>query len=214
MKNHTYQSIIFDLGAVLVDWNPRYLYSKVFATPEETDYFLENICTSDWNEMQDEGRSLADGTELLVAQHPAFEAQIRAFYGRWKEMLGGDIPGTVEILKALKDSDRYKLYALTNWSSETFPIAIMEYPWLQWFDGIVVSGKEKLRKPHAAFYQLLTDRFAVDKSQAIFIDDNLRNVQGAEAFGIESIHFTSPEQLREALQSRGILTAAALQQQQ
>ncbi|WP_341840826.1 HAD family phosphatase [Chitinophaga caseinilytica] len=214
MKNQKYQSVIFDLGAVLVDWNPRYLYNKVFKTPEETDYFLENICTSDWNEMQDEGRSLQDGTELLVAEHPAFEAQIRAFYGRWKEMLGGDIPGTVEILKELKESGQYKLYALTNWSNETFPIALIEYPWLQWFDGIVVSGREKMRKPHAAFYQLLTDRHAIDKSQAIFIDDNLRNVKGAEAFGIESIHFQSPEQLREALLSRGILSSAAIQQQQ
>ncbi|WP_298709167.1 HAD family phosphatase [Chitinophaga sp.] len=214
MNNHKYQSVIFDLGAVLVDWNPRYLYSKIFATPEETDHFLENICTSDWNEMQDEGRSLQDGTELLVSQHPAFEAEIRAFYGRWKEMLGGDIPGTVEILKELKESGQFKLYALTNWSSETFPIAIIEYPWLQWFDGIVVSGKEKMRKPQDAFYQLLVDRHGIDKSQAIFIDDNLRNVKAAEDFGIETIHFTSPEQLREALTSRGILSGAALQQQQ
>ncbi len=111
----------------------------------------------------------------------------------------GDIPGTVEILKELKESGQFKLYALTNWSNETFPIALIEYPWLQWFDGIVVSGREKMRKPQAAFYQLLTDRHAVDKSHAIFIDDNLRNVKAAEEFGIESIHFQSPNNCAKRL---------------
>lgn len=205
MKDRTYQSIIFDLGAVLVDWNPRYLYSKVFATPEETDHFLENICTSDWNEEQDAGRSLAEGTELLVEKHPDFEAQIRAFYGRWREMLGGPIQETVELLQQLKTSGKYKLYALTNWSNETFPIALMEYEWLQWFDGIVVSGKEKLRKPFPDFYQLLLDRYMIDKTNAIFIDDNIRNVKAAEEMGIETIHFQTSAQLGKELQQRGIL---------
>ncbi|QEH44027.1 HAD family phosphatase [Chitinophaga sp. XS-30] len=205
MKDRTYQSIIFDLGAVLVDWNPRYLYSKVFATPEETDHFLENICTSDWNEEQDAGRSLAEGTELLVEKYPDFEAQIRAFYGRWREMLGGPIQETVELLQQLKASGKYKLYALTNWSNETFPIALMEYEWLQWFDGIVVSGKEKLRKPFPDFYQLLLDRYMIDKTNAIFIDDNIRNVKAAEEMGIETIHFQTSAQLGEELQQRGIL---------
>jgi 2-haloacid dehalogenase len=205
MKDRTYQSIIFDLGAVLVDWNPRYLYNKVFATPEETEHFLEHICTSDWNEEQDAGRSLAEGTEQLVKQHPAFEAQIRAFYGRWKEMLGGDIPETVALLQQLKASGKYKLYALTNWSNETFPIALMEYDWLQWFDGIVVSGKEKLRKPYPDFYQLLLDRYEIDKDNTIFIDDNIRNVKAAEQMGIETIHFQTSAQLEKELQQRGIL---------
>lgn len=205
MKDRTYQSIIFDLGAVLVDWNPRYLYNKVFATPEETEHFLEHICTSDWNEEQDAGRSLAEGTELLVTQHPDFEAQIRAFYGRWKEMLGGDIPETVALLQQLKASGKYKLYALTNWSNETFPIALMEYEWLQWFDGIVVSGKERLRKPYPDFYQLLLDRYAIDKDNTIFIDDNLRNVKAAEEMGIETIHFQTSAQLEKELQQRRIL---------
>lgn len=205
MKDRTYQSIIFDLGAVLVDWNPRYLYNKVFATPEETEHFLEHVCTSDWNEEQDAGRSLSEGTELLIAQHPAFEAQIRAFYGRWREMLGGPIQETVELLQQLKASGKYKLYALTNWSNETFPIALMEYQWLQWFDGIVVSGKEKLRKPYPDFYQLLLDRYAINKADAIFIDDNIRNVKAAEEMGIETIHFQTSTQLEEELLWRGIL---------
>lgn len=205
MKNHAYHSVIFDLGAVLVDWNPRYLYKKIFATPEETEHFLENICTSDWNEAQDGGRTLQEGTDLLVAQFPEHEESIRAFYGRWKEMLGGPIPETVKILEQLKESGKYKLYALTNWSNETFPIALMEYKFLQLFDGIVVSGKEKLRKPSHDFYQLLLDRYEVNKANTIFIDDNLRNVKAAEEHGIESIHFQSAEQLKEELVKRGIL---------
>ena len=205
MKNHAYHSVIFDLGAVLVDWDPRYLYSKIFATAEETEHFLEHICTADWNEAQDEGRTLQEGTDLLIAQFPEHEVSIRAFYGRWKEMLGGPIPETVKILEQLKESGRYKLYALTNWSNETFPIALMEYKFLQWFDGIVVSGKEKIRKPSPDFYQLLLDRYEVNKSNTIFIDDNIRNVKAAEAYGIESIHFQSPAQLQEELIKRGIL---------
>jgi 2-haloacid dehalogenase len=201
-----YKTIIFDLGAVLIDWNPRYLYNKIFRTETETDHFLQHICTSDWNEEQDAGRTLAEATELLVKEHPLYEAQIRAYYGRWKEMLGGAIPESVEILQQLKDSRRYQLYALTNWSNETFPIALVSYPFLQWFDGIVVSGREKMRKPHAPFYQLLLDRYGVNATEALFIDDNLRNITGAEACGIESIHFTSPAQLKQALTEKAILS--------
>jgi 2-haloacid dehalogenase len=201
-----YKTIIFDLGAVLIDWNPRYLFNKIFKTESETEHFLQHICTPDWNEEQDAGRTLVEATELLVQEHPGYEAQIRAYYGRWKEMLGGIIPESVEILQQLKESRRYKLYALTNWSSETFPIALVSYPFLQWFDGIVVSGHERMRKPHAPFYNLLLNRYDVDPANALFIDDNLRNVTAAEACGIESIHFTSPAQLKQALAGKAILS--------
>ncbi|MET6995867.1 HAD family hydrolase [Chitinophaga defluvii] len=195
----SYSTIIFDLGAVLIDWNPRYLFNKIFSTPEETEYFLEHICTPDWNEEQDAGRSLQDATEMLVNAYPAYEAPIRAYYGRWKEMLGGTIDDSVQILYQLKETGQYRLYALTNWSNETFPIALVQYPFLQWFDGIVVSGREKQRKPDTAFYQLLLDRYNINAAEALFIDDNLRNVTAARNYGIDSIHFTSPEQLKNAL---------------
>lgn len=208
MKSQTknvYHTIIFDLGSVLIDWNPRYLYRKIFATEAEIDNFLQNICTSDWNEEQDAGRSLQEATEMLVANHPAHEAQIRAYYGRWKEMLNGEIPGSVQLLRQLKESGKYKLYALTNWSNETFPLALVEFPFLQWFDGIVVSGREKQRKPFPSFYQLLLNRYQVDAEHALFIDDNLRNVKAAEEQGIDSVHFVHPEQLKDALVSKNIL---------
>jgi 2-haloacid dehalogenase len=198
-------TIIFDLGAVLIDWNPRHLYSSLFANEQEMEHFLANITTPDWNEEQDAGRTLQEGTDLLIRQHPDHVDNIQAFYGRWEEMLGGAIEDSVEIFKQLKDSGRYKIYALTNWSAETFPIALQRYDFLNWFDGIVVSGTEKMRKPVPAFYQLLLDRYHVKPEEALFIDDNLRNVLAAEKLGIRSIHFQSSEQLREHLAALNIL---------
>ncbi|MEO3402409.1 HAD family phosphatase [Mucilaginibacter sp. CAU 1740] len=198
-------TIIFDLGAVLIDWNPRYLYRTLFTDEQEMKDFLTNICTSDWNEEQDAGRSLQEGTDLLVAQHPEHEANIRAFYSRWVEMLGEPLHGTVEIFKQLKASGKYKIYALTNWSAETFPIALERFDFLGWFDGVVVSGTEKMRKPTPAFYQLLLDRYDVKADEALFIDDNYRNILAAEQMGIKSIHFTSSEALEDELKRIEVL---------
>lgn len=198
-------TIIFDLGAVLIDWNPRHLYRKIFSSEEEMETFLREVCTSDWNEAQDEGRTLAAGTDLLVNNFPHHEENIRAFYGRWQEMLGGEIEGTKNILQQLKESGQYKLYALTNWSDETFPIAQAMYDSLHWFDGVVVSGREKIRKPAAAFYQLLLNRYQVTADHALFIDDNERNVIAAREFGIDSILFKNPHQLKIELENRSII---------
>ncbi|MFD0795070.1 HAD family hydrolase [Mucilaginibacter litoreus] len=198
-------TIIFDLGAVLIDWNPHYLYRNLFEDEKQMLSFLTNIATSDWNEEQDAGRSLAEGTELLVKRFPEHEANIRAFYGRWQEMLGGAFENTVAILKQLKESGKYKIYALTNWSAETFPIALERYEFLSWFDGIVVSGTEKMRKPNPEFYELLLTRYNVKAQEALFIDDNLRNVLAAEKVGIQSIHYKSSGQLKFELEQRNIL---------
>lgn len=198
-------TIIFDLGAVLIDWNPHYVYRTLFTEEQEMKDFLANICTSDWNEEQDAGRSIQEGTDLLIAQYPEHETNIRAFYGRWVEMLGEPLHGTVEIFRQLKASGNYKIYALTNWSAETFPIALERFDFLGWFDGVVVSGTEKMRKPAPAFYQLLLDRYDVKANEALFIDDNNRNVLAAEKMGIKSIHFTSSEALEEELKGLEVL---------
>jgi 2-haloacid dehalogenase len=198
-------TVIFDLGGVLIDWNPEYLYRKLFVNEQEVKRFLADICTPDWNEEQDAGRSLKEGTDLLVAQHPEQEENIRAFYGRWEEMLGGAIEGTVDLFKQLKQSGKYKIYALTNWSEETFVIAKREYDFLGWFDGIVVSGTEKTRKPSAQFYQILLDRYQVKPQEALFIDDNHRNIVAAEQLGIKSIHFKSAVQLEAELKQLSVL---------
>lgn len=197
-------TIIFDLGGVLIDWNPEYLYKKIFKSEAEMKDFLENICTPDWNEEQDAGRTLQEATGSLIKQHPQHEENIRHYYGRWPEMLGGAIGGTVEIFRKLKESNKFKLYALTNWSAETFPIAVERFELLSWFDGIVVSGEEKLRKPFPEFYKVLLDRYNVKIEEALFIDDNLRNVAAAKQLGIDTIPFTNAEQLSQELAKRGI----------
>lgn len=189
------ETVIFDLGGVLIDWNPRYLYRKIFQSEEEIEWFLSNICTSEWNDMQDAGRSFAEATEELLAKHPGWEIPIRAWYNRWEETISGPIEGTVEILQALKGSG-HRLYALTNWSAESFPIAQRKFDFLNWFHGIVVSGVEKTRKPFPEFYNILFERYAVDPGQSLFIDDNLTNIRAARDLGLHTIHFTSPEQLR------------------
>lgn len=200
-----FDTIIFDLGAVLIDWNPRYLYRKIFNTEEEIDWFLHNICTPEWNEEQDAGRSFEEATELLVKQHPDYEHAIRAWYGRWQETIQGSIPETVDIFREIKNKNGHRLYALTNWSEETFPWALERFDFLQWFDGIVVSGVEKTRKPFPEFYQILFDRYQVDPNKAVFIDDNVRNVVAGKALGMEVIHFTSPQELQISLKKLGVL---------
>lgn len=198
-------TIIFDLGAVLIDWNPHYMYRTIFDDEEEMKHFLANVCTPDWNEEQDAGRTLQEGTDILVEQFPEHEDNIRAFYRRWEEMLGDAFWDTVEIFKELKASGNYKIYGLTNWSAETFPKAVAKFEFLQWFDGVVVSGEEKMRKPTPEFYHILLNRYDVKAEAALFIDDNLRNILAAEKLGIKSIRFTSANELRDELSALNLL---------
>lgn len=201
-----FNTIIFDLGGVLIDWNPQYVFDETyFDSLDKRDYFFSHVCTSDWNEEQDAGRSIVLATQLLIAEHPEWEAAIRDFYGRWTDMLGGPIEGTVDIFREIKDKAQHRTYALTNWQANLFDIALVRYDFLHWFDGRVVSGEEKTRKPFPDFYKRLLHRYSVAPSEALFIDDNLRNVKAAEELGIASIHFQSPEQLRAELQDRKIL---------
>jgi len=195
-----FDTIVFDLGGVLIDWNPDYVYRTIFHNEKDMRRFLDEICTAEWNDEQDAGRSLEEATELLVKKFPHEEKNIRAYYGRWEEMLRGPIDGTVDVLKALKDSGKYKLYALTNWSHETFPIALNRFGFLQWFDGTLVSGAEKIRKPFMEIYKLLIHRFHIHPHSAIYIDDNERNLAAPESLGMYTIHFESPGQLKEELE--------------
>ena len=205
MNDQKIDTIIWDLGGVLIDWNPAYVFDKYFDDEEKTKYFFENICTSDWNEEQDAGRLITEATEELVTKHPEWEEAIRTYYGRWTEMLGGPIHETVDIFRELKEKTDLKFYALTNWSGELFPVALERFDFLHWFDGRLVSGDEKTRKPFREIYQLILDRFNIEPSQALFIDDNLRNIKAAEPFGLHKIHFKDPQQLREVLSGKGLL---------
>jgi 2-haloacid dehalogenase len=201
----TIDTLVFDLGGVLIDWNPDYLYNKIIPDEKERKWFLSTICTPDWNEEQDAGRSLREATEHLVARYPSHEAAIRAYYDRWTEMLGGPIHETVEIFRELKSRGQLKLYALTNWSAETFPVALEMYEFLHWFDGRLVSGEEKMRKPFPEIYRLLIERFGIEPEKAIYVDDNIRNILPARELGFIGIHFRTPGLFREELKGLGLL---------
>ena len=193
-------TFIFDLGGVLIDWNPEYVYLDEFnGDREKMQWFFDNICTNDWNENQDAGYAMAKATEERVALFPEHEKLIRMYYGRWVDMLGDAITGTVDILKKLIDSNSFKVVALTNWSAETFPIALDRFEFLQWFEGIIVSGEEKTRKPFDDIYHLTLNRFDIKAENAIFIDDNARNIKAANNLRINGIQFKNPKQLIEDL---------------
>lgn len=197
------KNIIFDFGGVLIDWNPVYLYKNVFKRDEEMNLFLENICHSDWNVMQDAGRPLSFATKLLKNEHPDYTEQIEMYYGRWEEMLGGTIDENVSLIKPLKE--KYRVYGLTNWSAETLPIAMNKYDFFNDLDGIVVSGTEKLIKPDPKFYNVLLDRYNIKSEESLFIDDNYDNIEAAKKMGFKTIHFANGLLLKEKLEELGVL---------
>lgn len=200
-----FKTIIFDLGGVLIDWNPEYVFLKEFrGNREKMDWFLNEICAWDWNMNQDAGYPLSKATEDRIAMFPEYEDLIRMYYGRWEEMLGYTHEDTLEILESVVNNTNYHVYALTNWSGETFPVALQKFPWLQWFEGILVSGDEGLRKPHIEIYELMLSRYNIKPHEAIFIDDSLKNIEGSEAVGIKGVHFENAAALKKDLMALGI----------
>ncbi|MFT5752586.1 MAG: 2-haloacid dehalogenase, partial [Dokdonia sp.] len=195
----------FDLGGVLIDWSPEYVYLKEFRGDRvKMDWFLNHVCAWDWNVNQDAGYSIAKATEERIAMFPEYEALIKMYYGRWEEMLGFTHSGTLAILKELIENPKYRVLALTNWSGETWPKAIVKFPWLQWFEGILVSGDEGMRKPFANIYELMLSRYSIKAEEAIFIDDSLKNIDGCEAVGIQGIHFKDSKTLAAQLRANGV----------
>ena len=199
------KNVVFDLGGVLVDWNPRYLYRKIFSSEEQIEEFLSNVCTMEWNAQQDAGRTMVEATEILVNKFPDRQDEIRAYYQRWTEMFDGHIQGTLDILNRLKEKDQHRLLALTNWSGETFPTARKLFPFLSLFEGIVVSGDEKLIKPDHRLYQILFERYQIDPQDSVFIDDSLPNVKSAKQLGMTALHFDNSDKLAVELSTLGII---------
>ncbi|GAA4969764.1 HAD family phosphatase [Algibacter aquimarinus] len=194
-------TIIFDLGGVLIDWNPEYVFLDAFeGNREKMQWFLDNICTMDWNENQDAGYPIKQATSDLVGQFPEYKVFIEMYYGKWENMLGGEITGTVKILEKLIKTNKYKVVALTNWSNETFPIAKQRFEFLNWFEGIVVSGDEKTRKPFKKIFDITLNRFNIEAKNSVFIDDNLKNIKTANTLGINGIQFINPDELIKSLE--------------
>jgi 2-haloacid dehalogenase len=202
------KAVVFDLGGVLIDWDPRYLYRKLLADEAAVEEFLATVCTPEWNAEQDRGRPFAEGVAELVERHPAHAAAITAYHERWPEMLGGDLPGTVELLAELRAAG-VPLYALTNWSAETFVVARERFAFLEWFDGVLVSGEERLVKPDPAIFELLADRFGLDPETTFYVDDSEANVAAAAALGFDAVRFTVPGRLRRDLAARRLLARPA-----
>jgi 2-haloacid dehalogenase len=197
---------VFDLGGVLIDWNPRHLYRKIFVSEEEVDDFLSTVATPEWHSEQDRGRSLEEATALLISQHPEFGPEIESHYGRWDEMFGGPIEDSVCVLQDLREQG-YPLYALTNWPAEIFPRARKRWDFLGWFDGIVVSGEERAIKPDRAIYDVLVERTGLDPTTTVFIDDREPNIRAAEDLGFIAVKFEDAAKLRKDLVRLGVLPA-------
>jgi 2-haloacid dehalogenase len=198
--------VVFDLGGVLIDWDPRHLYRKLLADEAAMEHFLATVCTHEWNRRQDAGRSFAEGARLLKAEHPDKAELIDAYCARFDEMIAGPIAGTVEILAELRARGSL-LYGLTNWSAETYAPARERFAFLQWFRGILVSGDVGVIKPDPQIFKLLIERFDIDPQRAVYIDDVEANVAASRPFGIHAIHFTTPTALREELVALGLLPA-------
>jgi 2-haloacid dehalogenase len=202
MKRPT--TVVFDLGNVLIGWDPRNLYRKLFdGRDDEMEWFLANVCNNEWNLEQDRGRNFSDAVALLMRSHPPdLHPMIRAYDERWAEMLSGEIAGTVAILDAL-EKQRVPVYAITNWNQHKFQEARAFFGFLDRFDGIVVSGEEGLLKPDPAIFQLLFDRYRQSAADCVFIDDSVKNVKGAEAVGMHALLFEAPEKLAVDLRRLG-----------
>jgi 2-haloacid dehalogenase len=196
---------IFDLGGVVIDWNPRYLYRKLFNGNETAmECFLAAVCTSSWNAQQDAGRSFADGCDCLKRLHPDKAELIDAWFQRYEEMLGGEIPGTVEILRDLR-SRSVPIYALSNWSAETFPIALNRFECLSWFNGVLLSGEAKVLKPNRRIFEIFLETFRIEPRRAIYIDDRSENVEAAIELGMRGVVFTDSRGLRVELTRAGLI---------
>ncbi|MEY2402882.1 MAG: 2-haloacid dehalogenase [Acidimicrobiaceae bacterium] len=197
-------AVVFDLGGVLIDWNPRHLYRQLFDDEAAMEDFLATICTLEWHVAHDLGESTADSCAELARQHPEHAAMINAWAERSEDMIGGAIEETVEILAELRKAG-VRCYVLSNMEPETFPLRLERFEFLHWFDGHLISGMENLVKPDPRIFRRLLRRFDLQPSRTVFIDDSVVNVEAANEIGIKAIHFESPEQLRSQLEDIGLL---------
>jgi 2-haloacid dehalogenase len=193
------KAIIFDYGGVLLDWNPRNLYRHYFPDdPQAMENFLAEINFMEWNLHQDKGRPFKDGVAILSSQYPKYSHLIQAYHEHWEESIVGEISGTVEIVKKLKQKG-FPLYGLSNWSAETFPIARRKYPFFDLFDDMILSGDVKLIKPEAAIFNLLLTRIGKTAEECLLIDDSEINISVARELGFVTIQYESPAQLKSEL---------------
>lgn len=204
-SNQPPRIVVFDIGGVLIEWDPRHLYRKLFENDDRAmEHFLSEVCSPDWNLEQDRGRAWDDAVRVLTQQHPDKAEMIAAYHLRWEEMVPGPIPGTPDLLRTLKDRGT-PLYAITNFSTEKLALARRRFDFLNLFDGMIVSGEERMVKPEPAIYRRLLDRFGLEAPETLFIDDVARNVEAARAVGMQALHFVGADALHRDLVRLGLL---------
>lgn len=194
------KNIIFDFGGVLLDWNPRYLYKSYFNNDEEMEHFLADICNGEWNIRQDAGRPFAEAVKELQSKFPEYAEAIQMYDDDWEKMLKCELPESIDLLKELKFMG-YGIYGLTNWSAEKIGYAFANYSFFSLFDGIVVSGVEKVVKPDRKIYEILLERYSLKPGECVFIDDNQDNVDMAKVLGINAIRFDNIGNVKEHLET-------------
>lgn len=197
-------TVVWDLGAVVIDWNPRYLYRTLLPDDDAVEAFLGNVCTPAWHHRNDEGRPMAEGVAELVEVFPDRAELIRAYVDRWDDMFAGEIRGSVAVIEEL-DAAGVPQYGLTNWPAEMFPRARRRFPVLDRLRGVVVSGEEGVAKPSPEVFRRLLERFDLEASSCLFVDDSARNVEAAAALGFAVERFTTPEAFRARLEREGLL---------
>lgn len=195
----TIRHIVFDIGKVLIHYDPELPYRRIIPDAERRTWFLANVCTSDWNLEQDRGRPWDEAEAELIAAHPDWETEIRAFRAHWHEMVPHAYDGTVAVLLGLIEEGR-DITFLTNFAADTFVEAQELYPFLKAGRGVTVSGRVRVIKPDPAIYDLHTRTFDLDPEATLFIDDNADNVDAARAFGWNAVRFKDAEALQADLQ--------------
>lgn len=195
----TIKNVVFDFGGVLLDWNPRYFYKSIFNDDQKMEYFLQNIATSTWNAQMDKGRSFEECMKELAEQYPEYKDPIMLYRKGWETMLKGPIESGMRVLDAVMNTQKFKVYGLTNWSAETFPGTFNKYKFLQKFEGIVVSGEEQMIKPEKGIYLTLIERYNLVPEETFFMDDNIQNVETALSRGINAVQFTGTDKNLEQI---------------
>jgi 2-haloacid dehalogenase len=196
-------AVVFDLGGVLIDWNPRHLYRQLFADPGEMEDFLARICTDDWHRAHDLGEDITASCERLAALHPGYRDAIMAWASRGEEMAAGQFDRTVDVLSSVKAAG-IPCYALSNMEPDTFAIRCARFEFMTWFDGHVISGLEGVAKPDRRIFEILLERYALIPEATVFVDDIQPNVDAARALGINAVRFTGAGALRDDLRAFGV----------
>ena len=189
---------LFDLGGVFFDWDPKFFYTKIISDKDEMDFFLTKVCNDEWNLAQDSGRSIEDGEKDIMEKFPEYENLIRQYYPNHRKMIKGTFQSSVDILMKLKQNN-YECFVLSNWSSETFIDIPKEFKFMNNFDGLLISGEDKLAKPDPKIYLLAIDRFNLDPQNTVFVDDKLININAAIKLGFKTIHLTNPNIIEEEI---------------